>query len=477
MDAIARYKSYQKKYLPNVRNIEGLYAPDFDSEAYPGDALDALGQYLEDLTRYTTHICTAAQLRQEHYEQYVVQEDPGHKVWREGMNEVAIDCQSKLEYWTRVYDSRWNAAVMAQERKIENMNLTAKNCEYSPVEADVREVVRPPKISARARTVRRNEYRNKLLAERKASENALIDSAMQENRAYYDLVEQYSTFKKSNAVNIPVSDVRDQILVGGIAGVLAYLLSVEGKYGLATIVGDHTEIIELAEIIIVEMIREHTKLCTEHGCTIVHKCNRGADTPRSCAEFLLAFKIITQSGPCDSVVYTSVLNEIRVNDLLNIDSTLTLEILGMMVGRMTDNTFIEYYRSIVRGVTQMKAKISAMIRMQENTREQIDTIMAYYKRMLNIQKRIVELYPTAKYYCHIELMTAAIKGSHVVYYSKLTIAGTLLIDPPKIDFRKIQREIGIEFENSEYLVKRYNEVRAQFDAILRAELKQLVRRK
>ena len=185
--SIGLYKDYQHKYLPNVDTLADLILPNFDAEAYPGvDYVSALKTYLDDNAKYVRHLVRAAQLRQQHYEDFIrdrKDEDEGHKRWREGMNKIAEDAQEKLSYWQQIHDEKLDRLVKRQKERKEVYASAPENTQlsfYTDLNVDkskhktVRKTVVAPKLSKKEVEKRREEAR-KAREEKKRQEAQVVE--------------------------------------------------------------------------------------------------------------------------------------------------------------------------------------------------------------------------------------------------------------------------------------------------------------
>lgn len=212
-DAIADYKEYAKKYLPNVKSLSELYWPHFELCLTTGekDDLDRLSDYIKNLDIYTKHVAIAASLRQYHYERYVTYEDRGHKHWRLGLNAIAADCQEKLKYWTDVYDSKFVNLIDSQTYVFPEY-LIAKNTEYESGPSQPIINYNWPNIRSKEKAQLRNEYKRQLLQNKK-EEDELLDIAVNNAQQENDNIEQYvhtiNTYMHPN-------DLCDLLLISGI---------------------------------------------------------------------------------------------------------------------------------------------------------------------------------------------------------------------------------------------------------------------
>lgn len=326
-DAIALYKDYYRKHLPNVRTIEGLFAPDFDEEAYTvhsedpsfqhsatdtSATIDRLTLYLSDLRKYTKCVVRAAQLRQLHYTNYILHnngkefagketvgketagketagkktEDSGHRAWREGMNAVAEDCQRKLEYWSLQHEKL--LAKFIDDMSVQDthdwtdqtdrtdpksvLDLTARNCDYCIKEVKrSKKIVLPPKASAAERARVRTEYKRQLL-EKNEADDALISVEIGRYKEYNDLLLSYNSYRSADAVPYPARDLHDLCLRKRFDDPAAIDTSTIDFNRAIVLVGLYDEMHDLAVYFYNCLVTMQFEYCAKSGCTLHRKC-------------------------------------------------------------------------------------------------------------------------------------------------------------------------------------------------------------
>lgn len=218
---ISLYKDYTEKHLPEVETLAGLWAPDFDETAYPNlDFVSALQAYLNDLEPYCKVLSKAAELRQDHYRLFIenkINEDSGHRNWREGMNFMADDCQEKLKYWKEIHSKALNELI--EEDEIEKAKESSKklNIDISIRNYDLEErktqkdktkrfnpkhIVKRPPLSAKEKKRRLRQHQAWVKA-RRALEDKMLDEVIGTNEE--ELLE-YDVYNNPNARNVDADE-------------------------------------------------------------------------------------------------------------------------------------------------------------------------------------------------------------------------------------------------------------------------------
>lgn len=190
---IQLYKNYANNHLPETATLAGLWAPDFDQEAYPGlDFIGALRAYLDDLDPYCSVLNKAAQLRQNHYEMFIKNkkvEDQGHRAWREGMNDMALDCSEKSEYWNQIHDraldefiDQYEIEEAQKEKRKLKIDISVQNPDEKVKEktSSRKTIVKRPPLSEAEKERRRREH-EEWIKERREMEEKIINEAIKEN--------------------------------------------------------------------------------------------------------------------------------------------------------------------------------------------------------------------------------------------------------------------------------------------------------
>lgn len=556
--AIDRYKSYQRDNLPQVRTLEGLYAPDFDPSAYPGDRLDALERYICDLQKWTEVITTAADLRQEHYENFIAgkkPEDVGHRLWREGMLAIADDARRKLEHWTRARVAEWDEAAdrsgnltAETDSPFRRVNIATKNCDYT-WENDRATARRPPKMSRDERLRLRREYREKLV-----SENREIDRAIAENENYHKMVADFSKYERGPAKKVSASDIRDQILLGGVRGLSEYIMRLQ-SYGNIAMVGTQDEFIEMSAALSAEAVAIQRDMCATYGCareswsekagagcaetiggevdggkisTIFAGGNHTGENPigenttrkdtarkditdtatpfetQQFPEFAGAnvtickhdcdhtkyqrgdgftskitalaeiYRMIAKSG--NFIVVTHTLDELFYNREFNISGRVVILLLNALAGELSEDVFIEYMKVAADVILRTKAQLHAVSRADlPPARKSLHVAVAcdICYRVQNLMNSFAMIYPMSRYFSAIQFMDAAMKTPNIACFAKIKIEGRLAIDPPVINYARIRKETGLKLVNPVEAVNKYREVRKNFDAAVKRELRRM----
>lgn len=128
--AISKYKDFQQNNLPNVNTLKELICPDFEIAAYkPLGIIDALKIYISEIEKYSKVLSKAAQLREKHYNSFIKgkkDEDEGHKYWREGMNQIALDAKQKVKYWKEIHKNEFDKLIKSKELMEEKLSKAPK---------------------------------------------------------------------------------------------------------------------------------------------------------------------------------------------------------------------------------------------------------------------------------------------------------------------------------------------------------------
>lgn len=189
--AIALYKEYQIKHLPEARVLYDLVAPNFDPSVYSEyDEIGALRKYLDELKPYVAVLSRAAFLREQHYMHFLHDdqlEDVGHRNWRLGMNDIARDAREKLEYWTFIHDKLLDVAIAKYDQAEQRshirtrIDMMSRNVDRSEAEQqkDKQKRVTRPRMS-KAEVDRRNAEYREFLHQKKIEEDLLLEKTVEE---------------------------------------------------------------------------------------------------------------------------------------------------------------------------------------------------------------------------------------------------------------------------------------------------------
>lgn len=529
-DAIAHYKGYQKRHLPNVRALKDLYAADFDRDVYPdGDIVDGLKKYLDGLESYTRHVKRAAYLRQAHYEQYILgvrNEEPGHTAWREGMNSLAEDCIEKLQYWSQVYSDNLNAVFdRAIERKVHCIDLTVRNCDVRYTDNNAhnvqkvdrmqkkQKIYRPPKISERERAKLNKQYRAQLL-EKSREEHKMLDREMEKNSAYHQRIASYDIHKIGNAIEVPIRDIYDMCLHKGVdapASCTDFVLDFQS--GIIP-VGDEAEMVDLTLLLYGSISQINDQFCAYYKCAELvesadgnnantvdsntadsntaidtpykhncDKCQIDEIIPESLQKYchkldsiINLFGYLIQLNPHAEVAVLTLLNCILTDYRIAWNSYVGSMIMSMIVAGMDDDSIITNINSATQKLHSLREKIRIISRMDipiETASSAIKTTIGYCTRLNQYIVVLAQLYPAALYHEKNVFMKRLIAENDVIYGSKLIRDGKLFIDPPVVNYAKIKRETGFTLHAPKHIVDNYNSVRREYNAKLREEFKNL----
>ena len=112
--AIATYKEAANK-LPKQSYLLDYALPDFQQTAHKLDtSFDALQEYIRAAEPYVGLLANAALLRQAHYEKFIRTkrvEEAGHRIWREGINQLVVDARKRLSHWKAVGEELFVALI------------------------------------------------------------------------------------------------------------------------------------------------------------------------------------------------------------------------------------------------------------------------------------------------------------------------------------------------------------------------------
>ena len=118
--AISNYKKHANK-LPRFTSLTGFVLPDFSCSrlAGSGEGYDALQKYLKVAKKYMKCLQTAAASRESHYKLFIQgkrTEDPGHRYWRVGLNQLSVDAKEKVARWAAVKEAMFTKFVRARDQ-------------------------------------------------------------------------------------------------------------------------------------------------------------------------------------------------------------------------------------------------------------------------------------------------------------------------------------------------------------------------
>lgn len=186
-EAIAAYKEYQRDNFKGIETLGDFVLPDFDREAYPKlDDVSALHAYIEDSREYVLRLKNAASLRQNHYDRFIRgkrEEDPGHRHFREGLNDIVEDAEEKLQYWSQIYDSKFDTLVAVQERRQTNIRKYYDIPVVDSMPRKKKSKLVPPPLKMSRREI---EKREKLKREAKSRNDKLKDK--KDHKAIDDVI-------------------------------------------------------------------------------------------------------------------------------------------------------------------------------------------------------------------------------------------------------------------------------------------------
>lgn len=145
-EAIAHYKNYALKHLGSPAHLSDLYLADF--EPSEGDEMAQLEIYLKSARNYATKLSRAAHLRQMHFETFLTPdtEESGHRAWRVGMNQIALDAQKKVQYWESRKNIHWDHVYTPTTVELYQLATKIDNPEPKPVNCTTVYVVKLPPI-------------------------------------------------------------------------------------------------------------------------------------------------------------------------------------------------------------------------------------------------------------------------------------------------------------------------------------------
>lgn len=176
--AIRAYKNASNK-LRYAETLESYWVAPYDG----GESSDKLTVYGKQLRIYTVALERAAQLRQQHYLDFIRDkkvEEPGHCFWREGMLAVAEDAREKLQHYemllNKMLNKEFDEALLSQIvlSSAAPPVIITPNVDKPPMH-EPKSALTPPPVSA-AERARRKKLRAKQRKEKLAEEKALLDS-------------------------------------------------------------------------------------------------------------------------------------------------------------------------------------------------------------------------------------------------------------------------------------------------------------
>jgi len=224
--AIALYKDYQQKHLPDTETLAGLWAPNFDRSLYSNlDYLGAIRAYLNDLEPYVKVLERAAYLRQQHFDNFINNnknrriEEEGHRRWREGMNMIAADARQKYDHWKTIHDLYLEKAIdeydnnnfdINRDKSNEELlyrNLGARNVDHNNNRnnnsdnnnSDNRKIVQRPPLSKQEKE-RRKKLTKAYAKKRRQEEESIINKAAKDYTEEYDQIDNLRFKYDSNYI-------------------------------------------------------------------------------------------------------------------------------------------------------------------------------------------------------------------------------------------------------------------------------------
>ena len=122
--AIHKYKEYHKKHFNKkiYEKISDYWTPSFNESRFfdsnqndKNVILDSLTEYLNELEKYSKTLTRASELRNQHFIDFIKEEEDGHRHFRLSMLAAAKDTREILELWTKIRDDLFNDLINAQQ--------------------------------------------------------------------------------------------------------------------------------------------------------------------------------------------------------------------------------------------------------------------------------------------------------------------------------------------------------------------------
>jgi hypothetical protein len=501
--AIARYKNYQRKHIPNVRTIEGLYPGDPELTREAAKNIDIIERYIVSLAKYTKRVVTAARLRQSHYDTFVQSEDPAHREWRLGMNSVAAECERKLAYYKGLRDENFSKFAdglfeVDSHAGMQDVILTARNVEYARAEAPRTKHQRTKHqrtkhqhvvaMSEAQRGLLREEYKRQLVL-KNVSDFEFIDEHIDEHRADDEPLRKVKeNYSYNNIRSIPASDFRDLMLVNGLdKPSSAPIVNICPDYGIA-IIGTYAEMIDLSAVFYSAIIDLGVGKVGTVGAGTVGTAGVEVTTDIPRIDHIIdIYRFVTQIGiPCTDMpsedittgpndppaTFTSISAETIMNLILNsaeakLEYRSVREYIALLVSRMSDDNFIFAYKDaskIAEKISTSGREISAMSIPAEHISLGISVCVERKKKMISYINVLRALYPSAIYMQKIKLMLSSL--SNLDHAALIFGSTNTIYAPPKINYKRIKSTLGFNVVVDDALLSEYRRIRGDFQAAI-----------
>jgi hypothetical protein len=511
-DAIRQYKEYQAKHLANMARLSDYYVSDFDHAAYPDcDRIDALKQYIGELSSYFKSLSRADFIRQKHYEQFIAndknrQEDKNHKAWREGLNSIVKDCDAKLKHWTNVNNQEFDKLIEQSElgsEFITTIDITVENVDYKlDKRKTTKKNLRPPRVSNAEKIKLRKEYKRQLIAKQKETKEFLIE-AEKDNMKFNNLMTEIADKHSEQASRkILVVDIYDKWIEFSLDRIsemdvsdihkinnsfISYFINANSKS--ITPVGEEEEFYNLIELLYVTISDLQDTLCEHKGCEyseikispiilscskeksciniiwtgINHKC-RCISTEYSEFEEMIDYKIsvvldlfrwFSVHSSTMNLWFMSLLDIMFLDMNIESDTVIMRKLLSHYLGSRTQENFIKLYKMTETNINNMHNDVKTLARLDIDVEMKKETLAVYlhcikkYKSHINILKRA---YPIAIYESKLSLLIRLKKQEQFLTVNTLDKDIEKL---PYIDYAAIKKELGIDLIVPQSLIALY----------------------
>lgn len=147
--AIYNYKEYSLRHFGPIKHLYELYIKHYDGD--PRD-LDHLDRYLVTIRKMSRKLRRAADLRQYHYDRFIVtEEEPGHAHWRIGLNQIAQDAEDKVKYWEDQREVAWDQLSLVYDLPIVAQRIKNPDDYTNVIVVKQSKIIRPPSMSKKMR--------------------------------------------------------------------------------------------------------------------------------------------------------------------------------------------------------------------------------------------------------------------------------------------------------------------------------------
>lgn len=511
-DAIKAYKTYQGKHLANMARLLDYYAPDFDPAAYTeNDKIDALQKYLVELRNYCKHLSKSAELRQKHYEEFILprgDEDKEHKAWRKGFNAIAEDCKEKLEFWENVNNKVFDELVRKSPLPID---LIAKNVDYVPEKTVTAKRLRPPISSNAEKAKLRKEYKRQLLEKQKET-SEMMKIATKQNSNFNRLMENISVkYGKKASERVPIRDIHDICLEMGFDRLseIDAIELINPFTDFIVPVGSEDEFIDFMYVLYDGIVDLHIALCEHCGCKIgeyqydtlvmcaqseyiVEFATSGTDhvcicevkngcsvgeSLRSKTEFLFSFYhwLGTFSKEI-RIIIENVMSIMIIDARIELRSLLSDKVMAQFLGVFDDEDFINHYKEheeMISDICQTVKEIARSDMPIEEKNSETRKFVHQAKRLKIYLEQIRITYPSAVYEHKIFMM-------RTLDYEDKILAGKVIAksitEMANIDYNNVRREISAPLMYPHDTIREYKIARMKYEKKLKREIEKVSRK-